>query len=81
MRQYCIGATLLDRDNPCRVIGQTREPLLMPGDDERWGFVPNVVYTCGAMVHDRKLIIPYAISDLSTSVATVDLDALLDSLG
>jgi predicted GH43/DUF377 family glycosyl hydrolase len=80
MRQYCIGASLLDRDDPCRVIGQTREPLLTPCDDERWGYVPNVVYTCGAMVHDRKLIIPYAVSDLSTSVATVDLDALLDSL-
>jgi predicted GH43/DUF377 family glycosyl hydrolase len=80
MRQYCIGATLLDRDDPSRVIGQTREPLLMPEDEERSGYVPNVVYSCGAMVHNRMLIIPYAISDLSTSVARVDLDALLSSL-
>jgi predicted GH43/DUF377 family glycosyl hydrolase len=80
MRQYCIGATLLDRDDPSRVIGQTREPLLMPDDEERSGYVPNVVYSCGAMVHNRMLIVPYAISDLSTSVARIDLDALLRSL-
>jgi predicted GH43/DUF377 family glycosyl hydrolase len=80
MRQYCIGATLLDRDNPCQVIGQTAEPLLRPCDDERWGYVPNVVYTCGAMLHGQNLIIPYAISDLSTSVAKVDLNELLQSL-
>jgi predicted GH43/DUF377 family glycosyl hydrolase len=80
MRQYCIGASLLDRDDPSRVIGQTREPLLTASDDERWGYVPNVVYTCGAMVHNRMLFIPYAISDLSTSVARVDLDELLESL-
>jgi predicted GH43/DUF377 family glycosyl hydrolase len=80
MRQYCIGATLLDRDDPSRVIGQTREPLLMPNAEERWGYVPNVVYSCGAMVHNRMLIVPYAMSDLSTSVARIDLDALLASL-
>ena len=67
MRQYCIGATLLDRDDPWRVLGQTREPLLMPNDEERSsGYVPNVVYSCGAMIHNRKLIVPYAISDLTT---------------
>jgi predicted GH43/DUF377 family glycosyl hydrolase len=81
MRQYCIGATLLDRDDPRRVLGQTGEPLLMPTDEARTsGYVPNVVYSCGAMLHGRKLIIPYAISDLTTTAVRVDLDDLLASL-
>jgi predicted GH43/DUF377 family glycosyl hydrolase len=80
MRQYCIGATLLDREEPWRVIGQTREPLLVPTDHERDGYVPNVVYSCGAMVHNGMLIVPYAMSDLSTSVARIELDALLAEL-
>jgi predicted GH43/DUF377 family glycosyl hydrolase len=81
MRQYCIGASLLDRDDPSRVIGQTAEPLLMPTEEGRTsGYVPNVVYSCGAMVHNRKLIVPYAISDLTTSAVRIDLDALLASL-
>ena len=80
MRRYCIGATLLDLDDPCRVIGQTREPLIVPTDEERTGYVPNVVYSCGAMLHNRMLIIPYALSDLSTSIARIDLGELLDSL-
>jgi predicted GH43/DUF377 family glycosyl hydrolase len=82
MRQYCIGATLLDRAEPWRVIGQTREPILMPTAEWRSsGYVPNVVYSCGAMIHDRKLIIPYAISDLTTGAVRVELDDLLSSLG
>jgi predicted GH43/DUF377 family glycosyl hydrolase len=81
MRQYCIGATLLDREEPCRVIGQTREPILMPSAERKSsGYVPNVVYSCGAMIHGRKLIIPYAISDLTTGAVRVDLDELLASL-
>jgi predicted GH43/DUF377 family glycosyl hydrolase len=80
MREYSIGATLLDRDEPWRVIGQSSEPLLTPTVDERSGYVPNVVYSCGAMVHNHMLIIPYATSDVATSFARVDLDALLDSL-
>ena len=81
MRQYCIGATLLDRDEPWRILGQTREPLLVPTEEWRSsGYVPNVVYSCGAMIHNRKLIIPYAISDLTTSAVGVDLDELLDSI-
>jgi predicted GH43/DUF377 family glycosyl hydrolase len=80
MRQYCIGASLLDRDDPRRVIGQTPEPLLMPCDEERGGYVPNVVYSCGAMVHNGILIVPYAMSDVSTSVARIDLSTLIDSL-
>jgi predicted GH43/DUF377 family glycosyl hydrolase len=80
MRQYAIGATLLDLADPSRAIGQLREPLLIAGEEERSGYVPNVVYTCGAMVHNGMLIVPYAISDSTTSVARVDLAALLDSL-
>ncbi len=80
MRQYCIGATLLDREDPCRIIGQTREPLLVANDEERSGYVPNVVYTCGALIHNGMLIVPYAVSDSSTSVARIDLGELLSDL-
>ena len=80
MRQYCIGASLFDRDEPWRLIGQTREPLLVPTEHERAGYVPNVVYSCGAMVHNGILIVPYAMSDLSTSVAKIDLGELLADL-
>lgn len=80
MRRYCIGATLLDRDDPSRVIGQTSEPLLMPMGAERVGYVPNVVYSCGAMTHGRMLIVPFAASDSVTSFARVDLDELIASL-
>jgi len=80
MRQYCIGATLLDPDDPSRVIGQTREPLLVPTDHERSGYVPNVVYSCGGMIHAGLLILPYAMSDSATSIAIIRLDELLESL-
>ncbi len=80
MRQYCIGATLLDRDDPSRVIGQTREPLIMAMGGEWAGYVPNVVYSCGAMIHGRMLIVPYAKSDMVTSFARIELDELLDTL-
>jgi predicted GH43/DUF377 family glycosyl hydrolase len=80
MRQYCIGAALLDLNDPSRVIGQTSEPLLVPTGTERFGYVPNVVYSCGGMIHAGKLILPYAMSDLATSIAVVDLQELLDSL-
>jgi predicted GH43/DUF377 family glycosyl hydrolase len=81
MRQYCIGATLLDLEEPCRLLGQTREPILVPDACGRsWGYVPNVVYSCGAMVHNRKVILPYAISDLSTGAVRIDLDELLAAL-
>ena len=80
MRQYCIGATLLDLNDPCRVIGQTSEPLLVPSSSERFGYVPNVVYSCGGMLHAGKLILPYAMSDLATSIAIIDLAELLDAL-
>jgi len=80
MRQYCIGAMLLDKDDPSRVIGQTPEPLIVASEHERGGYVPNVVYSCGAMVHKGVLIVPYAISDLFTTMARIDLDSLLRSL-
>ena len=80
MRKYCIGAVLLDRDDPSRVIGRLREPLLYPAPDEREGYVPNVVYSCGSIVHGGNLILPYAISDTSTRFAVMPLDALLEGL-
>jgi predicted GH43/DUF377 family glycosyl hydrolase len=80
MRKYCLGAFLLDLDDPARVIGRLREPLLSPNESEREGYVPNVVYTCGALLHDRELIIPYAMSDYATSFATVSLDQLLAAM-
>jgi predicted GH43/DUF377 family glycosyl hydrolase len=80
MRQYWIGALLLDLEDPSRVIGDLREPMLMPNADERDGYVPNVVYSCGAMLHDDRLIVPYAISDSYSSIATVSLSELLSAL-
>ena len=80
MRKYCIGAILLDINNPRRVLGRLSEPLLMPNQNEREGYVPNVVYTCGALVHNGKLVLPYAMSDYATSIATVDLEQLISVL-
>lgn len=80
MRKYSIGAFLLDRDDPTKVLGRLSEPLLTPSEDEREGYVPNVVYTCGAMLHGRELIIPYAVSDYATRFATVSLDELLAAM-
>jgi predicted GH43/DUF377 family glycosyl hydrolase len=80
MRKYCLGAFLLDLNDPSRVLGRLREPLLSPNESEREGYVPNVVYTCGALLHGRELIIPYAMSDSATSFATVPLDELLGAM-
>ena len=80
MRKYCLGACLLDLNDPARVIGRLTEPLLCPNEAEREGYVPNVVYTCGAMLQGRELIIPYAMSDFATSFATVSLDELLAAM-
>ena len=80
MRKYCLGAFLLDLEDPTRVLGRLREPLLCPNEAEREGYVPNVVYTCGALLHERELVIPYAMSDSSTSFATVSLDSLLEAM-
>jgi predicted GH43/DUF377 family glycosyl hydrolase len=80
MRQYSIGAFLLDRDDPAKVIGRLREPLLTPNRDERRGYVPNVVYTCGALVHNGELIIPYGLGDHATGFATVPLAEVLAAM-
>jgi len=80
MRRYCIGAVLLDKDDPTRVIGRLKEPLLEPDENERQGYVPNVVYTCGALVHRGTLVVPYAMSDHAASIALVELDGLVRAL-
>jgi predicted GH43/DUF377 family glycosyl hydrolase len=77
IRKYCIGALLLDRNDPSKVLGRLREPLLRPQPDEREGYVPNVLYSCGALVHGPNLVLPYAISDTSTRFAIVPLADLL----
>jgi len=80
MRTYSIGAMLLDLKNPLKVLGHLDQPLLMPTDDEREGYVPNVVYTCGALVHRNYLYMPYAMSDSSTGFAVIELKPLLERL-
>ena len=80
MRKYCIGAFLLDRDHPSKVIGRLREPLLSPNESEREGYVPNVVYSCGALLHQGTLIIPYAMADHASAFATVPLDEVLGAM-
>jgi predicted GH43/DUF377 family glycosyl hydrolase len=80
MRKYSIGAMLLDRDDPRRVLGRLQQPLLTPNENEREGYVPNVVYSCGAFVHGKHLIIPYAMSDYATTFAVVGLKPLLERL-
>jgi predicted GH43/DUF377 family glycosyl hydrolase len=80
MRTYAIGAMLLDLDDPRKVIGHLKEPLLTPGEEDREGYVPNVVYTCGAMEHDGQLFIPFAQSDKRTSVVVIETDKLVHDL-
>ena len=80
MRTYSLGAILLDLENPEVVIGSLREPLLIPREEEREGYVPSVVYSCGSIVHNGQLIMPYGISDYATGIAFVPLDELLDAL-
>ena len=80
MRKYSIGAFLLDRDDPSKVIGRLREPLLKPNQNEREGYVPNVVYTCGALVHNGVLIVPYGMADHATGFATVPLAEVLAAM-
>jgi predicted GH43/DUF377 family glycosyl hydrolase len=77
MRKYCIGAFLLDKNNPTKVVGRLRDPLLKPIEAEREGYVPNVVYSCGALIHRGHLILPYAMSDYATNFATIAVDQIL----
>lgn len=80
MRRYCIGASLLDLEDPSIEVGRLSEPLLSPLEDEREGYVPNVVYSCGAIIHNNSLILPYAVSDYSSTYAVVDMGELIDAL-
>lgn len=80
MRKYCIGAFLLDLEDPTKVLGRLREPLIQPNESEREGYVPNVVYSCGSLVHGRRLVIPYAMSDYATTFATLSLDDVLGAM-
>ena len=80
MRKYCIGAALLDLNDPTKVIGRLREPLLSPVGAEREGYVPNVVYSCGSLLHGRELILPFAVSDRASAVVSVPLDPLITLL-
>ena len=80
MRKYCLGAYLLNLDDPTKIIGRLEEPLLIPTEEEREGYVPNVVYTCGTYLHENTLIIPYAVSDYASKIATVSLNQLIDKI-
>jgi predicted GH43/DUF377 family glycosyl hydrolase len=80
MRKYCIGAALLDLKDPTRVLGRLREPLIAPEGNGREGYVPNVVYSCGSMLHGPDLILPFAMSDRATAIASVPMADLLAAL-
>ena len=80
MRTYALGAVLLDLEDPSRVLGALRDPLLVPTEEERDGYVPNVVYSCGSLVHEDHLVIAYGASDTTSSFATASVDALVTEL-
>ncbi|EJN08132.1 putative glycosylase [Bradyrhizobium sp. YR681] len=80
LRKYSIGAALLDKKDPSKVLGRLREPLLRPDPSEREGYVPNVVYTCGAMRHRDKIIFPYAVSDTFCNFATIEIASLIAAM-
>jgi len=80
MREYSLGASLYNLENPEIEIGRLSSPLMVPNESEREGYVPNVIYSCGSMIHNNELVIPYAMSDHSSTYATVDLQELLDVL-
>ncbi|WP_375788455.1 glycoside hydrolase family 130 protein [Bradyrhizobium sp. Pha-3] len=80
VRKYSIGAALLDKKDPSKVLARLREPLLRPHPSEREGYVPNVVYTCGAMRHHDKIIFPYAVSDTFCNFATIDIASLISAM-
>jgi predicted GH43/DUF377 family glycosyl hydrolase len=80
VRKYSIGAALLDKADPTQVLARTRQPLVRPEPSEREGYVPNVVYTCGAMRHNGKIVMPYAVSDTFSSFATIGIGELLESM-
>jgi predicted GH43/DUF377 family glycosyl hydrolase len=80
MREYVLGASLYELNNPENEIGRLKTPLLSPNSEEREGYVTNVVYSCGSIIHNRTLIVPYGMSDYASTYATVDLNELLTEL-
>jgi predicted GH43/DUF377 family glycosyl hydrolase len=80
VRKYSIGAALLDKNDPTKVLARSVEPLLHPEPSEREGYVPNVVYTCGAMRHNNQIILPYAVSDTYSNFATIEIGALMKAM-
>ena len=80
VRKYSIGAALLDKRDPSRVLARSVEPLLHPEPSEREGYVPNVVYTCGAMRHNDQIILPYAVSDTYSNFATMKISSLMQAM-
>jgi predicted GH43/DUF377 family glycosyl hydrolase len=78
MRKYCISAFLLDKEDPTRVTARLKCPLIKPGPHEREGYVPNVVYSCGSMIHRGELILPYAVADSVTTFVSIPIKALLE---
>jgi predicted GH43/DUF377 family glycosyl hydrolase len=80
VRRYSIGAALLDKTDPSKVIARSREPLVHPDSAQREGYVPNVVYTCGAIRHGSRIVLPYAVSDTFSNFATIKIDALLKAM-
>jgi predicted GH43/DUF377 family glycosyl hydrolase len=80
MRKYCIGAVLLDLNDPSKVVARLKEPLMSPIEEERSGYVPNVVYSCGGLIHRDMLVIPYGISDMASGFAIVNLQELMSHL-
>ena len=80
MRKYCISATLLDLEDPSKVIGRLKAPLLEPAAHRMDGYVPNVVYTCGALIHGGQLILPYGLNDTEATIVTIELEKLLAAL-
>jgi predicted GH43/DUF377 family glycosyl hydrolase len=80
VRKYSIGAALLDKSNPAKVLARTREPLIRPEPSQRQGYVPNVVYTCGGLRHNDQIVLPYAVSDTFTTFATITIADLMAAL-
>jgi predicted GH43/DUF377 family glycosyl hydrolase len=80
MRAYCMGAVLLDRRDPSKVLGRTRLPLITPSPRVRGGYVPNVVYSCGSLLRGRELLVPYGVADQFTTFATVSVDKVLGAM-
>ncbi|RYD18172.1 MAG: glycosidase, partial [Lysobacteraceae bacterium] len=80
VRNYCIGACLLDKADPTKLLSRMTDPLIVPSPSERDGYVPNVVYSCGGIVHDRTLLLPFGVADNFASFATVDVGRLLAAM-